>query len=291
MAAVGTPDAGRSSRPPGQPGSSGAAWRRSSWSTWLGVVGAVVVELVRHASGSTPGCPRASPTELVRRGLGPSSACSTSCGVTLQVSLLVVVISVLIGVPAAYVLARRDFPGKRVVCLLFLLPILMPPITYGIPLATVLYKFGLRRHADRRRPGQPGAVGAVRDPDHDPVHRADRPEHRVGGADVRGAGPAQVFTAGAGAAAGAGHPGRVDPGPGPHGRHVRADLPHRRVRTRRPWSSRSTTRCPPPGSGRSSRSTPWPSSTPSTMLVLLVVALRFVNPTQLVARVKETRDD
>ncbi|WP_175475514.1 hypothetical protein [Arthrobacter sp. UCD-GKA] len=29
----------------------------------------------------------------------------------------------------------------------------------------------------------------------------------------------------------------------------------------------------------------------ATMLVILVVALRFVNPTQLVARVKESRDD
>jgi putative spermidine/putrescine transport system permease protein len=65
---------------------------------------------------------------------------------TLEVSLLVVVVSVLIGVPAAYVLANRAFPGRRVVYLLFLLPILMPPITYGIPLATVLYKYGLAGH-------------------------------------------------------------------------------------------------------------------------------------------------
>ena len=62
--------------------------------------------------------------------------------VTLQISLLVVLISVLIGVPAAYVLARRSFPGKKLVYFAFLLPILMPPITYGIPLATVLYKYG-----------------------------------------------------------------------------------------------------------------------------------------------------
>jgi putative spermidine/putrescine transport system permease protein len=62
--------------------------------------------------------------------------------VTLQVSILVVLISVLIGVPASYVLARRSFPGKRLVYFAFLLPILMPPITYGIPLATVLYKYG-----------------------------------------------------------------------------------------------------------------------------------------------------
>lgn len=62
--------------------------------------------------------------------------------VTLQISLLVVAISVLIGVPASYVLARRTFPGKNLVYFAFLLPILMPPITYGIPLATVLYKYG-----------------------------------------------------------------------------------------------------------------------------------------------------
>jgi putative spermidine/putrescine transport system permease protein len=62
--------------------------------------------------------------------------------VTLQVSLLVVLISVVIGVPAAYVLARRSFPGKKLVYFSFLLPILIPPITYGIPLATVLYKYG-----------------------------------------------------------------------------------------------------------------------------------------------------
>jgi putative spermidine/putrescine transport system permease protein len=63
--------------------------------------------------------------------------------VTAEVAITVVVVSVLIGVPASYVLARRTFPGKRVVMLLFLLPILIPPIAYGIPLATVLYKVHL----------------------------------------------------------------------------------------------------------------------------------------------------
>ena len=67
--------------------------------------------------------------------------------VTLEVSAAVVVLSIVVGVPASYVLARRDFPGKRLVYLAFLLPILMPPITYGIPLATVLYKFGLAGNA------------------------------------------------------------------------------------------------------------------------------------------------
>jgi putative spermidine/putrescine transport system permease protein len=63
--------------------------------------------------------------------------------VTAEVALAVVALSVLIGVPTAYALARRNFPGKRLVTVLFLLPILLPPMTYGIPLATVLYKFDL----------------------------------------------------------------------------------------------------------------------------------------------------
>jgi putative spermidine/putrescine transport system permease protein len=60
--------------------------------------------------------------------------------VTLEVVGTVVVISGLIGVPTAYAMARREFPGKPAVMLLFLLPLLVPPITYGIPLATVLYQ-------------------------------------------------------------------------------------------------------------------------------------------------------
>lgn len=63
--------------------------------------------------------------------------------VTFQVVFVVVAISGLLGVTAAYALARRDFPGKRAVMLVFLLPLLVPPITYGIPMATVLYQAGL----------------------------------------------------------------------------------------------------------------------------------------------------
>jgi putative spermidine/putrescine transport system permease protein len=63
--------------------------------------------------------------------------------VTVQVVLAVVFLALLIGVPAAYTLARREFPGKRALMLLFLLPLMVPPITYGIPLATVLYKVQL----------------------------------------------------------------------------------------------------------------------------------------------------
>jgi putative spermidine/putrescine transport system permease protein len=63
--------------------------------------------------------------------------------VTFQVIGAVVFISGALGVTAAYALARRDFPGKRLLVLLFLLPLLIPPMTFGIPLATVLYRTGL----------------------------------------------------------------------------------------------------------------------------------------------------
>ncbi|MBB5224198.1 putative spermidine/putrescine transport system permease protein [Amaricoccus macauensis] len=62
--------------------------------------------------------------------------------VTFQIAFAVVLISGLIGVMTAYALARRDFPGKRAIILMFLLPLLIPPLTYGIPLATLLYKMG-----------------------------------------------------------------------------------------------------------------------------------------------------
>lgn len=63
--------------------------------------------------------------------------------VTFQIVFLVVALSGVIGVPASYALARRNFPGRKFVMLLLLIPLLVPPITYGIPLATVLYKVGL----------------------------------------------------------------------------------------------------------------------------------------------------
>ncbi len=62
--------------------------------------------------------------------------------VTFEIVGLVVLFAGLLGVPAAYALARRNFPGKQAVMLLFLLPLMVPPITFGIPLATVLYKAG-----------------------------------------------------------------------------------------------------------------------------------------------------
>lgn len=62
---------------------------------------------------------------------------------TLQVTFSVLALSLAFGVPAAYALARRDFPGKKIVMLLMLLPVMLPPITYGVPLATLMYQLQL----------------------------------------------------------------------------------------------------------------------------------------------------
>ena len=127
------------------------ALRPGAWLVWgavaffllilLGVVGAVVVDSfgTRWFGGWLP-------SGWTTRWYGTTWREIDLGGVqivTLEVALAVVVISLLIGVPAAYALARRTFPGKRVVMVAFLLPILIPPITYGVPLATVLYKFHL----------------------------------------------------------------------------------------------------------------------------------------------------
>jgi putative spermidine/putrescine transport system permease protein len=60
---------------------------------------------------------------------------------TLFVALAVTVIALITGFGAAYVLARKQFRGKGLLTVLYLLPMLLPPLVYGIPLATVLLQY------------------------------------------------------------------------------------------------------------------------------------------------------
>lgn len=64
-------------------------------------------------------------------------------GVTIFVAAAVVVLSLIVGFPAAYILARRNFPGKPILLLFYFLPLLIPQMTYGIPLATTMYRYRL----------------------------------------------------------------------------------------------------------------------------------------------------
>lgn len=60
---------------------------------------------------------------------------------TLFVAITVTVIALIAGFGAAYVLARKQFRGKGLLTILYLLPMLLPPLVYGIPLATVLLQY------------------------------------------------------------------------------------------------------------------------------------------------------
>jgi len=64
-------------------------------------------------------------------------------GITVFVALTVVFLSLVLGFPAAYILARRNFRAKPVLMLLYFLPLLIPQMTYGIPLATTMFRWGV----------------------------------------------------------------------------------------------------------------------------------------------------
>lgn len=59
---------------------------------------------------------------------------------TILITLLTVVFSALIAYPAAFIIAKRNFTGKKLIMGLFLLPVVIPPISYGLPLAMLIYK-------------------------------------------------------------------------------------------------------------------------------------------------------
>lgn len=62
---------------------------------------------------------------------------------TMLVTVVTVLISVLLAYPAAFIMAKRNFAGKKLINGLFLLPIIIPAICYGLPLATTLYRVNL----------------------------------------------------------------------------------------------------------------------------------------------------
>jgi molybdate transport system permease protein len=73
------------------------------------------------------------------RGVGASTALRLS----LQVSLAATAISLLIGVPLAWVLARGTFPGRRVLRALVVLPIVLPPVVGGMAVLVALGRGGI----------------------------------------------------------------------------------------------------------------------------------------------------
>jgi len=71
---------------------------------------------------------------------------ATALRLSLETSLGALAVSALLGVPLAWVLARRRFPGRAAVRALVMLPMVLPPVVGGIAL---LYAFGRRGVAGR----------------------------------------------------------------------------------------------------------------------------------------------
>ena len=70
-----------------------------------------------------------------------SPAARTALRLSLECSFGALAISLLLGVPLAWLLARHDFPGKAVVRSLVIVPLVLPPVVGGVAL---LFAFGRR---------------------------------------------------------------------------------------------------------------------------------------------------
>jgi len=62
---------------------------------------------------------------------------------SLVVSVAAAAISVVLGVPIAWVLARARFPGKALVRAIVILPLVLPPVVGGVALLTALGRSGI----------------------------------------------------------------------------------------------------------------------------------------------------
>jgi putative spermidine/putrescine transport system permease protein len=107
----------------------------------LGIVSHVVVSSFAKRWFGTP-FPRSLTTEWYSYAWKEFGLAQV-LGVTIFVALTVVFLSLLMGFPAAYILARRNFRWKPALLLLYFLPLLIPQMTYGIPLATTMFRYGV----------------------------------------------------------------------------------------------------------------------------------------------------
>jgi molybdate transport system permease protein len=84
---------------------------------------------------------RAPWTTLPRRLTEPGVL--TALGLSLQTATIATVVCVVVGVPLAWLLARVEFPGRRVVRALVTVPLVLPPVVGGVALLLVFGRRGL----------------------------------------------------------------------------------------------------------------------------------------------------
>jgi molybdate transport system permease protein len=84
---------------------------------------------------------RVPPGELIRRLLDP--ALLEALRLSLITSIAATLVVVALGIPIAYLLATRDFPGKRLLEVLIELPMVLPPTVAGVGLLLAFGRQGL----------------------------------------------------------------------------------------------------------------------------------------------------
>lgn len=72
-----------------------------------------------------------------------SPAALEALRLSLVTSILAALFATILGVPLAWVLARKDFPGQRLVRGVVLLPLVLPPVVGGVTLLTAFGRRGL----------------------------------------------------------------------------------------------------------------------------------------------------
>lgn len=80
------------------------------------------------------------------RGLGPlltESPVRQALRLSLLAAVLSTAVSLLLGIPLAWMLARLRFPGRRLVRALVILPLVLPPVVGGVGLLSAFGRFGL----------------------------------------------------------------------------------------------------------------------------------------------------
>jgi molybdate transport system permease protein len=114
--------------------------RAPSATTVLAVVGglAVVVLILLPVVALVVRAPWSAAIDLLTE-----PANRTALRLSLQVSVSALLLSVLVGFPIAWVLARTELPGRSVVRALVLLPMVVPPVVGGVALLVAFGRRGL----------------------------------------------------------------------------------------------------------------------------------------------------
>jgi putative spermidine/putrescine transport system permease protein len=78
-----------------------------------------------------------------RYAVAPEAGVAGTLGVSFGIAVSVALLALLIAWPAARVMARQEFPGKRLLFFLFLLPVLAPPLASTMGMHALFLRYGL----------------------------------------------------------------------------------------------------------------------------------------------------